>query len=162
VGGCLAISLCFYSLNQTLPHHALFVLFFMICVHSVIQTQRIENQSKPGRCGWTIVFVAREKKNTVFGLRNIILVHVGSVSGKCVKIHYSPENKGPFTLKGVHFEINFLNVLAYLKGIQYVGVCFRSIVSILIFLGRVCQSYYGGLWSPPQRACTEKSKLNMI
>jgi len=26
----------------------------------------------------------------------------------------------------------------------------------------VCQSYNGGLWSPPQRACTEKSNLNMI
>jgi len=35
----------------------------------------------------------------------------------------------------------------------------------LIFLGQtvlVCQSYNAGLWSPPQRACTEKSKLNMI
>jgi len=63
-------------------------------------------------------------------------------------------------LKGiVHFEINFWYVLAYLNGIQY------TVVSILIFLGQtvyVCQSYNGGLWSPPQRACTEKSKLNMI
>jgi len=35
----------------------------------------------------------------------------------------------------------------------------------LIFLGQtvlVCQSYNGGLWSPPQRACTEKSKLLLI
>jgi len=36
---------------------------------------------------------------------------------------------------------------------------------ILIFLGQtvlVCQSYNEGLWSPLQRACTEKCKLNMI
>jgi len=26
----------------------------------------------------------------------------------------------------------------------------------------VCQTYNASLWSPPQRACTEKSKLNMI
>jgi len=45
----------------------------------------------------------------------------------------------------VHFEINIWYVLAYLKGIQDVGV-FVSAVSILI----------------PQRSCTEKSKLNMI
>jgi len=60
----------------------------------------------------------------------------------------------------VHFENNFWYVLAYLKGIQDVGV-----FSILIFLGQtvlVRQSYNAGLWSPPQRACTEKSKLNMI
>jgi len=36
-------------------------------------------------------------------------------------------------------------------------------VPILIFQTvLVCQSYNGGLWSPPQRACTEKSKLYMI
>jgi len=63
-------------------------------------------------------------------------------------------------LKGiVHFKINFWCVLAYLKGIQDVGVFVSAVVSILIFLG---QSYNGGLWSPPQRACTEKPKLNMI
>jgi len=36
---------------------------------------------------------------------------------------------------------------------------------ILIILGQtvlVCQSYNGGIWGPPQRASTEKSKLNMI
>jgi len=69
-------------------------------------------------------------------------------------------------IKGiVHFKINFWYVLAYLKGIQDVGVFVFTVFSILIFLGqtvRVYQSYNGGLWSPPQRACTEKSKLNMI
>jgi len=69
-------------------------------------------------------------------------------------------------IKGiVHFEINFWYVLAYLKGIQDVGVFVSAVVIVLIFLGQtVCiyQSYNGGLWSPPQIACTEKSKLNMI
>jgi len=37
-------------------------------------------------------------------------------------------------LKGiVHFEINFWHVLAYLKGIQDVGVFVSSIFSILTF-----------------------------
>jgi len=70
------------------------------------------------------------------------------------------------SLKGiVHFEINFWYVLSYLKGIQDVGVFVSTVVSIFIFLGQtvlVCQSYNGGIWGPPQRACTEKSKLNMI
>jgi len=70
-------------------------------------------------------------------------------------------------IKGiVHFEIHFWFVLAYLKGIQDVGVKLLvfEVVLIFIFLSQtvVCQSYNGGLWSPPQRACTEKSKLNMI
>jgi len=69
-------------------------------------------------------------------------------------------------IKGmVHFEIHFWYVLANLKGNQDVGVFLSIVVSILIFLGQtvvVCQSYNTGLWSPPQRACTEKSKLNMI
>jgi len=46
-----------------------------------------------------------------------------------------------------------------------VGVFVSAVDSILIFLGQtvlVCQSYNAGLWSPPQRACTEKFKLNMI
>jgi len=47
-------------------------------------------------------------------------------------------------IKGiVHFEINFCYVLAYLKGIQGVGVFVSAVVSILIFLGQtvlVCQS----------------------
>jgi len=66
----------------------------------------------------------------------------------------------------VNFEMNFWCVLAYLKGIQdVVGVFVSAVVSILIFLGQtvlVYQSYNEGLWSPPQRACKEKSKLNMI
>jgi len=68
-------------------------------------------------------------------------------------------------LKGiVPFEMIFWYVLAYLKGIQDVGVFVSAEVPMLIFLGQtvlVCQSCNGGLWSPPQRACTEKSKLNM-
>jgi len=67
-----------------------------------------------------------------------------------------------FVIKGiVHFEIIFRYVLAYLKGIQDGGV----FDSISIFLGQtvlVYQSYNAGLWSPPQKACTEKSKLSMI
>jgi len=65
----------------------------------------------------------------------------------------------------VHFEINFLYVLAYLKGIQDVGVFVSTAFSILTFFGQtvvVCQSYNAVLGDPPQRACTEKSKLNMI
>jgi len=72
---------------------------------------------------------------------------------------------GFYQIKGiVHFEINFWYVLAYLKGIQAVGVFVSAVVSILIFLGQTIHVYqsYNGLWSPPQRACTEKSKLNMI
>jgi len=61
------------------------------------------------------------------------------------------------------------DVLAYIKGIQDIGVFFSTVFSIFIFLGQsqtvlVCQSYNGALWSspvvgPPQRACTEKSIL---
>jgi len=61
----------------------------------------------------------------------------------------------------VHFEIQFWYVLAYLKGIQDVGVFVSAVVSILIFLDLtvlVCQSFNAGLWLPPQRACIEKSK----
>jgi len=36
----------------------------------------------------------------------------------------------------VHFEINFWHVLAYLKGIQDVGVFASTVFSILIFLGQ--------------------------
>jgi len=54
----------------------------------------------------------------------------------------------------VHFEmIFFIYVLAYLKGIQDVGVFVSKVFSILIFLGQtvlVCQSYNGGLWGPPK------------
>ena len=56
----------------------------------------------------------------------------------------------PFKLfvKGiVHFEIKFWYVLAYLKGIQDVGVFFSTVVSILIFLGQavlVWQSFSAG------------------
>jgi len=62
-------------------------------------------------------------------------------------------------------KLIFRHVLSYLKGIQDVGVFVSTVFSILIFLGQtvlVYQSYNGGLWSPPQRACTEKSKLHMI
>jgi len=41
--------------------------------------------------------------------------------------------------------------LAYLKGIQDVGVFVSTVFSILTFLDQtilVCQSYNGGLWSP--------------
>jgi len=69
------------------------------------------------------------------------------------------------TFKGiVHFDINVWYVLSYLKGIQDLGVFFFTVFSMLIFLGQtvlLCQSYNGGVWSPPQRACTEKSRLNM-
>jgi len=41
------------------------------------------------------------------------------------------------SVKGiVHFEIHFWYVLAYLKGIQDVGVFVSSVFSILIFLGQ--------------------------
>jgi len=46
-----------------------------------------------------------------------------------------------------------LQTIINLKGIVH---------SILTFFGQtdvVCQSYNGGIWGPPQRACTEKSKL---
>jgi len=45
----------------------------------------------------------------------------------------------------VHFEIHFWFGLAYLKGIQDVGVFISMAVSILIFLGQnvlVCQSMH--------------------
>jgi len=49
------------------------------------------------------------------------------------------------TIKGiVHFEINFWYVLAYLKGIQDLGVFVFAVFSILIFLGQtvlVCQPF---------------------
>jgi len=55
-------------------------------------------------------------------------------------------------LKGiVHFEIHFLYVLAYLKGIQDVGVFVFKAFSILTFFGQtvvVCQSYTGGEGNP--------------
>jgi len=57
------------------------------------------------------------------------------------------------------------DILADLQGIQDVGVFVSTVFSILIFLGQtvlVCQSFNGGIWGPPQKACTEKSKLNMI
>jgi len=56
-------------------------------------------------------------------------------------------------------------VFAYPKDIQDEGVFVSAVVSILKCLGQtilVCQSYNAGLWSPPQRACTEKSKLNLM
>jgi len=50
--------------------------------------------------------------------------------------------------------------VAYLKGIQDVGVFVSTVFSILTIV--VCQSYNAGLGGSPQRACTEKSKLNLI
>jgi len=48
----------------------------------------------------------------------------------------------PDSIKGiVHFEINFWYVLAYLKGIQNVGVIVSTVVSILIFLGQTVRVY---------------------
>jgi len=41
---------------------------------------------------------------------------------------------------------------------QDVGVFVSAVFSIFIFLGQtvlVYQSYNAGIWSPPQRACTE-------
>jgi len=64
----------------------------------------------------------------------------------------------------VYFEISFRYILSYLEGIQDVGVFVSTVFSIWIFLGQivlVCQLYNGGLWSPPQRACTEKFKYHM-
>jgi len=70
-------------------------------------------------------------------------------------------------LKGiVHFETNFWYVLAYLKGIQDVGVFVSTVFSMLTFLGQtvlVFQSYtvmqvYGVHLKEP----AQKSKLNMI
>jgi len=56
------------------------------------------------------------------------------------------------TLKGiVHFKINFWYVLAYLKGIQDVGVFVSTAFSILTVFGQtvvVCQSYTGGEGGP--------------
>jgi len=47
-----------------------------------------------------------------------------------------------FILKGiVHFENDFWYVLAYLKGIQDVGVFVSAVVSILIFLGQTVVVY---------------------
>jgi len=83
--------------------------------------------------------------------------------------HWALRLCGSPALKGiVHFEINCWYVLAYLKGIQDVGVFVFTVFSILIFFGQtvVYQSYKTGIEGPPtgspQRACTDKSKLNMI
>jgi len=84
-----------------------------------------------------------------------------------LKILYNPCRivSTPKCLKRiVHFEINFWYVLSYLKGVG-VGVFVSTVFSILTFFGQtgfVYQSYNAGLGGPPQRACTEKSKLNMI
>jgi len=42
--------------------------------------------------------------------------------------------------------------LAYIEGIQDVGVFVSTVFSILTFLGQtvlVCQSYNAGIWGPP-------------
>jgi len=47
-----------------------------------------------------------------------------------------------FTIKGiVHFEINFWYVLAYLKGIQDVGVFVSKVFSILTFFDQTILVY---------------------
>jgi len=42
-------------------------------------------------------------------------------------------------------------------GIQDIGVFVSAVVTV-----RVYQSYNGGLWSPPQRACTENYMTSII
>jgi len=63
---------------------------------------------------------------------------------------WSPTNH--IKIKGiVHFEINFWYVLAYLKGIQDVGVFVSTVFSIFIFFGQtvvVYQSNNAGLGGP--------------
>jgi len=64
------------------------------------------------------------------------------------------------TLKGiVHFEIKFWYVLAYLKGIQDVGVFVSTVflVKPLLSISHTLEAK-----GVHQKACTEKSKLNMI
>jgi len=65
------------------------------------------------------------------------------------------------TFKGiVHFEINFWYVLAYLKGIQDVGIFFQFWhFSVNPFLSISHTLEAKGVH---QGACTEKSKLNTI
>jgi len=62
---------------------------------------------------------------------------------------YVSKKTSKILLKGiVHFEINFRYVLAYLKGIQDIGVFVSTVFSILIFFGQtvvVYQSYNAGL-----------------
>jgi len=58
----------------------------------------------------------------------------------CIKMQAVYGNFKKYTggerVKGiVHFEIHFWYVLAYLKGIQDVGVFVSAVVSIVIFLG---------------------------
>jgi len=48
-----------------------------------------------------------------------------------------PRVQQSISIKGiVHFEINFWYVLAYLRGIQDVGVFVSTVVSFFIFLGQ--------------------------
>jgi len=54
------------------------------------------------------------------------------------------------------------DILAYLQGIQDVGVLFPQYFQFWHFLVKPFLSVNGGLWGLPQRACSEKSKLNMI
>jgi len=79
-------------------------------------------------------------------------------SGNTLQYGYSMLVKGI-----VHFEIDFWYVLAYLKGIQDVGVFVSTVFSILIILGQtvlVCQSYtYLEVYGVH---LNEKSILNII
>jgi len=62
------------------------------------------------------------------------------------------------------------DVLAYLEGIQDVGVFVSTVFSILIFfnqtvvvyISHIMEVWGGSTVGSPQRAGTEKSKLNMI
>jgi len=65
----------------------------------------------------------------------------GSACSERTCVSYTPNITNPFVKGIVHFEINFWYVLAYLKGIQDVGVFVSAVFSILIFLGQtVCLS----------------------
>jgi len=83
-----------------------------------------------------------------------MFVYTNQHHGFCVIVlmNYNSTLKHKCTLKGiVHFEINFWNVLAYLKSIKDVGVFVSTVFSILTFFGQtivVYQSYNAGLGGP--------------
>jgi len=82
--------------------------------------------------------------------------------GECLKDWFALEGVG---LKGiVHFEINFWYVLAYLKGIQDVSALFPQYLQFWHFSVKPLLSISNTLEARGvnQKACTEKSKLNMI
>jgi len=68
-------------------------------------------------------------------------------------------------LKGiVHFEIIFLICFSLSRGHPRCRcLCFHSIFNFdILRSNRSCLAVIKWIWSPPQRARTEKSKLNMI